>query len=53
VRLITKGGHDWSKRYRWIVESALKNRQKHFVIDGDRPYRAGPSPYWHGSGSSP
>ena len=35
VRLITKGGHDWTGRYPWIVESALKNRQKHFVIDGE------------------
>ena len=23
VRLITKGGHDWAKRYPWIVEAAL------------------------------
>ena len=35
VRLITKGGYDWTKRYPWIVESALKNRTKHFVIDGE------------------
>jgi ATP-dependent DNA ligase len=35
VRLITKGGYDWTKRYPWIVESALKNRQKQFVIDGE------------------
>jgi bifunctional non-homologous end joining protein LigD len=35
VRLITKGGYDWSKRYRWIVEAALKNRTKQFVIDGE------------------
>jgi bifunctional non-homologous end joining protein LigD len=35
VRLITKGGYDWSKRFPWIVEAALKNRQKHFVIDGE------------------
>jgi bifunctional non-homologous end joining protein LigD len=35
VRLITKGGYDWSKRFPWIVESALKNRQKQFVIDGE------------------
>jgi hypothetical protein len=26
---------DWTGRYPWIVESALKNRQKHFVIDGE------------------
>ncbi|MGM4954352.1 ATP-dependent DNA ligase [Bradyrhizobium barranii] len=35
VRLITKNGHDWTSRYRWIVESALKNREKHFVLDGE------------------
>jgi bifunctional non-homologous end joining protein LigD len=35
VRLVTKGGYDWAKRYPWIVAAALKNRQKHFVIDGE------------------
>ena len=35
VRLITKGGYDWTKKYPWIVEAALKNRTKHFVIDGE------------------
>jgi ATP-dependent DNA ligase len=35
VRLITRGGYDWSRRYPWIVESALKNRYKQFVIDGE------------------
>jgi bifunctional non-homologous end joining protein LigD len=35
VRLITKGGYDWSKRYPWIVEAARKNRVKQFVIDGE------------------
>jgi bifunctional non-homologous end joining protein LigD len=35
VRLITRGGYDWANRYPWIVEAALKNRQKHFVIDGE------------------
>ena len=35
VRLITRNGYDWTKRYPWIVETALKNRQKHFVIDGE------------------
>jgi ATP-dependent DNA ligase len=35
VRLITRNGYDWTKRYPWIAESALKNRQKHFVIDGE------------------
>ena len=35
VRLLTRNGHDWSKRYPWIVESALKNRTRQFVIDGE------------------
>jgi len=35
VRLITRGGHDWTKRCPWIVEAALKNRRSHFVIDGE------------------
>jgi ATP-dependent DNA ligase len=35
VRLITRGGYDWTKRYPWIVEAALKNRQKQFVLDGE------------------
>ena len=26
VRLFTCNGHDWTSRYPWIVESALKNR---------------------------
>jgi bifunctional non-homologous end joining protein LigD len=35
VRLLTRNDHDWSGRYPWIVESALKNRSRHFVIDGE------------------
>ena len=35
VRLLTRGGYDWTKRYPWIVESALKNRIKQFVLDGE------------------
>jgi bifunctional non-homologous end joining protein LigD len=35
VRLITRGGYNWTDRYPWIVESALKNRIKQFVIDGE------------------
>jgi ATP-dependent DNA ligase len=35
ARLITRGGYDWTKRYSWIVEVAMKNRQKRFVIDGE------------------
>ena len=35
VRLFTRNGHDWTRRYPWIVEAALQNRQKQFVIDGE------------------
>jgi bifunctional non-homologous end joining protein LigD len=35
VRLITRGGYDWTKRYPRVVEAALKNRQKQFVLDGE------------------
>jgi bifunctional non-homologous end joining protein LigD len=35
VRLITRGGYDWTTRFPWIVEAALKNRQRRFVIDGE------------------
>jgi bifunctional non-homologous end joining protein LigD len=35
VRLITRGGYNWTDRYPWIVEAALKNRVKRFVIDGE------------------
>jgi bifunctional non-homologous end joining protein LigD len=35
VRLITRGGHDWTKRFPWIAEAALKNRRRQFVIDGE------------------
>ena len=35
VRLITRGGYEWSKRFLWIVEAALRNRRKQFVIDGE------------------
>jgi ATP-dependent DNA ligase len=35
VRLLTRNGHDWSGRYPWITESALNNRVKRFVIDGE------------------
>jgi hypothetical protein len=31
----TRGDYDWTKRYPWIVEAALKNRHKQFVIDGE------------------
>src|SRR6516164_4117309 len=35
VRLITRGGYDWTNRYPWIVEAARKLRQKRFVLDGE------------------
>jgi bifunctional non-homologous end joining protein LigD len=35
VRLITKGGYTWTDRCPWIVEAALKNRHRQFVIDGE------------------
>ena len=35
ARLLTRNGHDWTKRYPWIVESALKNRTRQFAIDGE------------------
>jgi ATP-dependent DNA ligase len=35
VRLITRGGHDWTKRYPWNVEAARKVRQRRFVLDGE------------------
>jgi len=35
VRLITRGGYDWSKRYPWITEAARKLRQRRFVLDGE------------------
>ncbi|RXH05188.1 RNA ligase family protein [Bradyrhizobium vignae] len=35
VRLITRGGHDWTRRFPWIAEAALKNRITRFVVDGE------------------
>ena len=35
MRLITRGGYDWTKRFPWIVEAARKVRQKRFVLDGE------------------
>jgi ATP-dependent DNA ligase len=32
VRLLSKGGEDWAKRFPWIVESALKLRRDQFVL---------------------
>jgi ATP-dependent DNA ligase len=35
VRMITRGGYNWTDHYPWIVEAARKNRHKQFVIDGE------------------
>jgi ATP-dependent DNA ligase len=35
VRLLSRNCSHWTRRYPWIAEAALKNRQKHFVIDGE------------------
>ena len=35
MRLITRGGDNWTDRYPWIAEAARKNRIKQFVIDGE------------------
>jgi ATP-dependent DNA ligase len=35
VRLMTRGGHDWTKRYPWITEAARKVRRKRFVLDSE------------------
>ena len=35
VRLITRNGYDWTDRFPWVVEAALKNKQQRFVIDGE------------------
>jgi bifunctional non-homologous end joining protein LigD len=40
VRPITRGGYNWTSRYRWIVEAALKNRQKRLVIREGRDQKA-------------
>jgi ATP-dependent DNA ligase len=38
VRLITRGGYNWTDRYP-IVEAARKIRQKQFVLDGEAVIR--------------
>jgi bifunctional non-homologous end joining protein LigD len=35
VHLFSRNGNDWSGRYPWIVEAALKNKHSQFVIDGE------------------
>jgi bifunctional non-homologous end joining protein LigD len=35
VRLLSKSGLDWTKRYPWIVEMARKIRKSRFILDGE------------------
>jgi bifunctional non-homologous end joining protein LigD len=35
VRLLSKNGLDWTKRYPWIVETARKIRRSRFILDGE------------------
>jgi hypothetical protein len=35
VRLLSKSGLDWTKRYPWIVETARKIRKSRFTLDGE------------------
>ena len=35
VRLLSKGGHDWTSRYPWIVETARKICKTQFILDGE------------------
>ena len=42
VRLITRGGYNWTDRYPWIVEATLRVRQKRFVFDGEAVILLGP-----------
>ena len=35
MRLFTRNGYDWTRRFPWIVKAALKNREQQFVIDGE------------------
>jgi len=35
VRIFTKNGRDWTDRYPFIVEAALRNRISSFVLDGE------------------
>jgi bifunctional non-homologous end joining protein LigD len=35
VRLFTRRGYDWTKKYPWIVEAALKLKARSFLIDGE------------------
>jgi hypothetical protein len=32
---VTRGGHNWTSRFPWNVEAALKNPHRRFVLDGE------------------
>jgi bifunctional non-homologous end joining protein LigD len=36
VRLMSRGGYNWTDRYPWIIEAARKVRQKRFVLTARR-----------------
>ncbi|MGY3233184.1 ATP-dependent DNA ligase [Bradyrhizobium sp. USDA 4472] len=42
VRLLSRNGTDWTKRYPLIAEAPPKSRQKQFVIDGEAVVTAFP-----------
>ena len=35
MKLTSRGGLDWSRRFPWIVETARKIRKTQFIIDGE------------------
>ncbi|QHP71251.1 DNA ligase [Bradyrhizobium sp. LCT2] len=35
IRLVTKNGHNWTDRFPWIVQAALRNREQRFAVDGE------------------
>src|SRR6476469_65394 len=35
VKLTSRGGLDWTRRFPWIAETARKIRQRQFIIDGE------------------
>ena len=37
VRLFSRNGNEWSGRYPWIVEAALKNKHAHFSTQVEGP----------------
>jgi bifunctional non-homologous end joining protein LigD len=43
VRLISKGGYDWTKRYSRIIDAASKDHQTRLVIDDETIVRGSPS----------